>query len=35
MASSVRMDVRFGDGERAVRQRLWKRVRKVKIERQV
>ncbi len=35
MASSVRRDARFADGERAVRQRLWKRVRKVNIERQV
>ena len=35
MASSVRRDVRLGDGERAVSARLWKRVRKLKIERHV
>ena len=35
MASSVRRDVRLGDGESAVSARLWKRVRKLKIERHV
>ena len=35
MASSVRRDVRLADGESAVSARLWKRVRKLKIERHV
>lgn len=32
VASSVSKAVRFGEWERAVRARLWKRVRKVKID---
>lgn len=35
MASSVRRYTRLSEGERAVRQRLWKRVKKVNIDRQV
>lgn len=35
MASSVRKEVKFWDGESAVKARLWIRVRKLKIDRQV